>query len=42
MKLVSEGYRYVLYDHRGFVLIITRCKSIALNIIKSRKRNKKK
>jgi hypothetical protein len=33
MKLISHGSKHTLYDDQGFVLIITRTKSIVLNFV---------
>jgi len=34
MTLVEQGYKYILYDPKGFIRIITRSKSIALHIMR--------
>jgi hypothetical protein len=36
MKLLSRGLKHTLYDDEGFVLIITRTKSIVTNFMENK------
>ena len=41
MHLCSRGSKHVLYDDQGFVLIITRTKSIVTNFMENKNGSKK-